>query len=734
MNYSLKSKIIGLVLVISALLGGGAFFNLGKLSGDYEESKIESLGAFSRALGEKIGAQFFERYGDVQAFAMNPFVASFDKEQLPKTLDAYIALYGIYDLIVIVDKNGKFVASNTKDYSGKSVDLKSLEQLDFSDQPWFKSVLNGKTTDDKENNFSGTFFEDFIADSMQKAAFAETRYGSSFSAPIKNDQGEVVGVISNRAGSRWLDSEFKSVYVSLKETKIKSARFQLLNKDGLILIDYDPIHNGGNEEVLYNSEKILKENLFQSKDPIGLEIQKTSDDSLIVDNAEGIAEVLSYHKIKNSKWIKDIGWTVVLREDAKEALSSVASSKFSFYLIFGFNILIALIGAIFFALNIAKKMNGVVSELDKSSIEVASGSTNIASQATELSEASTEQAAAIQETVAAIDEISAMVDKNADSARRSREVSGSSRQAAEKGRETVQNMVKAINDIDHSNKEISQQMDSSNKQLSEIINLINDIGTKTKVINEIVFQTKLLSFNASVEAARAGEYGKGFSVVAEEVGNLAQMSGSAAKEITSMLENSVKKVETIVSETQSRVNSLMSSAKDKIQVGSSTAKECDQALNTILESVSSVDGLVAEISVASDEQATGIKEISKAVAQMDQVTQKNSASSQACSAAAEQLNSQADTLKSIVSGLTLLVQGSNQKSPVALASSSRSSNVIELKSRKPKVERKSSSNSDFKITESSKASETKVEATDLKMASGGDSSVPSSNDPGFGDS
>jgi methyl-accepting chemotaxis protein len=76
------------------------------------------------------------------------------------------------------------------------------------------------------------------------------------------------------------------------------------------------------------------------------------------------------------------------------------------------------------------------------------------------------------------------------------------------------------------------QINYSNEQMSEIVKVIQEIETKTKVINDIVFQTKLLSFNASVEAARAGEQGKGFAVVAEEVGNLAQMSGNAAKEIS----------------------------------------------------------------------------------------------------------------------------------------------------------------------------------------------------------
>jgi methyl-accepting chemotaxis protein len=89
-------------------------------------------------------------------------------------------------------------------------------------------------------------------------------------------------------------------------------------------------------------------------------------------------------------------------------------------------------------------------------------------------------------------------------------------------------------------------MNKSNDEISSIVKVIAEIGDKTKVINDIVFQTKLLSFNASVEAARAGEQGKGFAVVAEEVGNLATMSGKAAEEISSMLGDSMGKVELIV--------------------------------------------------------------------------------------------------------------------------------------------------------------------------------------------
>ena len=115
-----------------------------------------------------------------------------------------------------------------------------------------------------------------------------------------------------------------------------------------------------------------------------------------------------------------------------------------------------------------------------------------------------------------------MVKRNEENAEGSKIISDQGMQSSEAGRKAMTSMMEAIHEIDESNKDILKTVEDSNNNISEISNSIRQIGEKTKVINDIVFQTKLLSFNASVEAARAGEQGKGFAVVAEEVGNLAR--------------------------------------------------------------------------------------------------------------------------------------------------------------------------------------------------------------------
>ena len=218
-------------------------------------------------------------------------------------------------------------------------------------------------------------------------------------------------------------------------------------------------------------------------------------------------------------------------------------------------------------------------------------------------------------------------------------------------------MIKAIGDISTSNTEIMNQVNETNKEIENIVKIINEIGAKTKVINDIVFQTKLLSFNASVEAARAGEQGKGFAVVAEEVGNLAAMSGTAALEITNMLDGSIKAVETIVRGSKEKIGKLILNGKDKVEAGTRVAHECEEVLSEIVNSVASVSKMVIEISTASQEQAQGVYEITKAIAQLDKVTQQNTSNSAESADAAGSLSGQAKMLNSLVQKLVQTIEG-----------------------------------------------------------------------------
>lgn len=409
---------------------------------------------------------------------------------------------------------------------------------------------------------------------------------------------------------------------------------------------------------------------------------------------------------------------------AKEAETEYNAARWLMILITSCSMIIGLTLATFILRAMSLTINQVISNLTDNSNQVTAAAQQIASSSEELSQAATEQAASLEETAASIEEMNSMVQKNAENALRTSELAVSSSNSAEKGKIVVNDMINAINDISVSNNTIMVQVDDSNQKISDIVKVIAEIGNKTKVINDIVFQTKLLSFNASVEAARAGEHGKGFAVVAEEVGNLAQMSGNAAKEISSMLESSIQKVEGIVNETKQKVSYLIQDGKHKVEVGSEIAKQCGDVLNEIVSNISNVTQMANEISTACQEQSQGVQEITKAMNQLDQVTQTNASTSEEAASSAEELAAQADSLKTVVSTLIKTIRGDKGSAfaeasnfaavPVREKSEQRSyaPNVVQMKQKKATV--RSATTPKF------------------KRASGG-SGIPSENDPRFED-
>ena len=352
--------------------------------------------------------------------------------------------------------------------------------------------------------------------------------------------------------------------------------------------------------------------------------------------------------------------------DENTAASTVASNnakaadRLGTQLIIGLTALSFILGfgfAFLLARSLVNKFSSISTILSNSANRVASASSQIAASSQGLSQSSTEQAASLQQTAASLEEITSMISKAAESAGTTESSSNQSQEKAIEGQKAVEHMLISMDEISESNTNIMTQVNHSNEQMSEIVRVIQVIGNKTKVINDIVFQTKLLSFNASVEAARAGEHGKGFSVVAEEVGNLAQMSGNAAKEISDMLDTSISKVQAIVRDTKTNVESLVEKGKHKVASGVTVARECSDILNEIVQNISTVTVLSKEISQATKEQSQGVGEINKAMGQLDSTTQQNSSASEETANAATELSAQAESLKTAVDDLVAIVQG-----------------------------------------------------------------------------
>lgn len=377
-----------------------------------------------------------------------------------------------------------------------------------------------------------------------------------------------------------------------------------------------------------------------------------------------------------------------------------------------------------FSKNISFSLRQISGELSQGANLLRGISSEMASSSNSLSSSTSAQAAALQETMSAVSQMAAMISKNSENTNASQKESENSSTSASRGQEVVQFMLGSVQEIEESNKAIMNRIETSHREMSEIVQVINEIALKTKVINEIVFQTKLLSFNASVEAARAGEHGKGFAVVAEEVGNLAQMSGSAAKEITQLLDQSVQKVESIVKRTRDEVEQMMATGSDKVRKGIEGGQRCGEVLNEIVESVNIVHSMLVEIAKASAEQATGVNEIENAMNQLDEITQSNNTSAQLSLSNSDNLKSQADQIAAVVEELNGLLNGTGTGGSVSASAykgdiNAQMANVIEIRP-----------NTKFEF----KPFHTIANNFESKtMVSGGDTIVPSREDNRFED-
>lgn len=462
------------------------------------------------------------------------------------------------------------------------------------------------------------------------------------------------------------ESSVKSIYsvfedfgkkINDKQITEDEAKKQILNLiAGIRLSDgtYFWIHDTSNKMIMHPIKKELNgTDVSSTKDPDGhftfIEMTK----AVISHNGESVYnywwpkpnEEKPKKKTSYLMLYKPWGWILgsgMYVEDVQSTMSGFVNQiRLVLSIIFAFS----LIASHFIVKNIMKGINNTVESLSSTVHDLQNSSQKMNLVSRGLTSSVDNQVSSITQSVTAMDEISATIKHNEQSANHATRLSGKTKTSAESGQETVARMIEEMQLISNSYDDIHSNVIVNSEEIKKISDVIVEISKKTQIINDIVFQTKLLSFNAAVEAARAGESGKGFAVVAEEVGKLASMSGEAASEINQILQKSQNQVREIAENTTKNILTIVDSGRIKVKNGNVVADDCLKELKEIISCVNEQNESVNQISQAIKEQAVGVDEINNALKALNDDTNNSVDMSSKSKEASENLRIQSHNLR-----------------------------------------------------------------------------------------
>ncbi len=626
-SLGLTPKLVSAFLVLGSVpLIGMAIFSFTNLA-QLNDTASDSYRASSQTVINTIDRNLFERYGDVQAFGLNQAInttgdwykAGAETNSLVRAMNGYVKLYGFYPLMIAVDLQGRVIATNDRDAAGKPIDTKWVYQQNYKDTPWFKETIAGNFL--KSPTLDGTHVQDAYFDTDVAKVTGTDGLVLSFSAPIHDAQGKVIGLWTNRATFTLVEEIIQATYQEFKQRGMHGTEFTLLDRTGRVLVDYDPAHQG-TLNITHDREVLLKLNLAER----GVEsaqraLKGEAGHNRSFHARKKIWQINGYAFSQGTLGFPGLKWSVLTRVSVADGEPVIRAARAQTLWVLGISLAALAGAALWIGRSLSRPILAGLERIREGGEHVAAATGQVSSASNTLADGATQQAAALEEIAASIEEMSSMTKRNANHAQNARSVALQTRQLTDAGAGRMQAMQTSMNEIHAASKDITKIL---------------------KTIDEIAFQTNILALNAAVEAARAGEAGMGFAVVADEVRSLAQRCAAAAKETAHKIEDSVT----------------------KSQQGASLSGEVATGFASIQEQIRTLDGLVNEIATASREQSEGITQVNSAVSAMDKTTQSNAATAEESASSAVELDREATSLSTTVAELLRLVGGRRQNDPI----------------------------------------------------------------------
>jgi methyl-accepting chemotaxis protein len=602
--------------------------------------------------GDKVDRVLLERYRDAQAFAANPRAVESAAERA-ELLDFYMKKYGFYDLMMVVNLDGRVVGVNGVDGAGETVSSDVLLGADVSEQAWFQAVRSGDVP------LGSTYYTDAQTSDLVNAVYGDDRLTLPFTAPIFDPSGQLVAVWHNEASFERIVSDIMvEVRDDLSYHGMTTVETQVLRADGLVL-DGTPQSAG---DVTTLSTNLAEQGLQAAEDLVAGDAYGFTTETAPTADVE---QIIGFAASDGTTGFDGYGWGILVRGDSSEALSN-ASTLQTFMLIIG---LLSIAAAAAAAYYLARWVSEPIAEVSARADQIAQGnlaveplsierddelgdlatsfnemvatlsvagaqadaiagrhisnpvldqqlpgdfgraihsmvtsirevvhnlsdtSTKLAAGATELSAASLATASEVQRTTTTAENVSHAGD----------EVSSSVNTVAaaiEELNASIQEVSSSASNASNTATDAVAVAQSASERIGDLGRSSEEIGNVVQVISSIAEQTNLLALNATIEAARAGESGKGFAVVANEVKELANQTAVATEEISN-------RIHAIQSATAAAIE-----ANDEI---GTTITQISDISTSIAAAVEQQSSATFEIGRSMEDAATGADEIAQSI-------------------------------------------------------------------------------------------------------------------------
>jgi methyl-accepting chemotaxis protein len=695
----MKIKLTGRLVLSLLLVGLIPLLILAALSlrstariAENTESRLDATAAKTL---DTIERNLFERYGDVQAFATNHVLFKSDpsteagRAEFIEAINTYVRLYGIYRLGIVTDAEGRCVAVNTRDFSGRALDTSFLLGRDFSSASWFKDARDGRFL--KSDLLDGTVVEDAQRDPDSIRAHAHDHLTIGYSAPIRSPDGRFLGVWRNLADyTAIVEAIIQTDWATLAgdEGLRSTYEFTLISRDGVLLTDYDP-HTAGTLDLHPDPTRVLNAQITREHPELAPALEPGARGRARYQIKDGDSQVIAgFANSRGALGYAGLGWSLLLHDTEKHLHADVIAANRATYITVGVAALLLVGVAFLIARSLTRPIQacvGAMERLAQGDLTVQLGlkradelgdlsrsiDTSIAglrdlvgnlgnssgalvSSAQALKQTATGQAAAAEQTTTqahtvatAGEQLSANAKAMSDSATQITQSTTTVAAAMEEMSSSIQEVARNCAQESEIARKADEQARQTREQMARLEDSARQIGKVVDLINRIAEQTNLLALNAAIEAASAGEAGRGFAVVANEVKELARQSAAATEDIR-------KQVDLIQQNAGSSMKSLDEVAKVIEQVAhiaSSIAAAVEQQSATTSEIVGTINQVSSATSTLShnvSQTAEGAAEVARNISGVSQAASDVARSASHTSTSASELDTLSATLRQLV--------------------------------------------------------------------------------------